>query len=371
MDLELLTRIQDDFPLVLRPYAEIGRKSGLSETAVLEKLDGFLEDGRLRGIYAIIRGEKLGYKSTLVAAQVPDQLVEEIAVHVSAHPGVSHNYLRDYCYNLWFTLALPEEKEFSNVIEDLLRIGTGKVPEAVNNPGEDFEQIPYIILPSLATFKIRVQFDVSGASANSGASAAAAGPVEPPAASAASSIPSSVPQKTDSQKETDGKESGRSGRRNLTEKEKNVIRKVQAAVPPSPKPWKEIGDNLGIGEKEVLEIVKQLKQNGIIRRISGIVRHRKVGYTANAMTCFDVPDEKMEKAGPAAAAFSQVSHCYRRPRLPEWQYPLFAMIHAKNDADCRRTAAKIAETIACKDYIMLFSTKEFKKARVHYLTEEL
>jgi DNA-binding Lrp family transcriptional regulator len=346
-DLELLTRIQDDFPLVLRPYAEIGRKSGLSETAVLEKLDGFLEDGRLRGIYAIIRGEKLGYKSTLVAAQVPEQLVEEIAAQVSAHPGVSHNYLRDYRYNLWFTLALPTDIAFSDVIEDLLRIKPGKLPEAVDNPGEYFEQIPYIILPSLATFKIRVQFDLSK--------------------------PSSVPAKNAEKNPNTGVigPAGESGRHDLTEKEKNVIRAVQAAVPPSPKPWKEIGDNLGIGEKEVLEIVKCLKQDGIIRRLSGIVRHRKVGYTANAMTCFDVPDEKMEKAGPAAAAFPQVSHCYRRPRLPEWQYPLFAMVHAKNDADCRRTAAEIAETIACKDYIMLFSTKEFKKERVHYLTEEL
>jgi DNA-binding Lrp family transcriptional regulator len=362
-ELELLTRIQDDLPLVLRPYAEIGRQIGLSEEAVIEKFDGFLKDGRLRGIYAIIRGDKLRYKSTLVSAQVPEQLVEEIAAHVSEHPGVSHNYLRDYRYNLWFTLALPAEIEFSDVIEDLLRIEPGKLPGTVNDQGEDFVQIPYVILPSLTTFKIRVQFDVSGPSGTFAPSTAE--PTGPPTASAASS----VPQKE--QKEADGKGGVRLGRHELTEKEKNVIRAVQVAVHPSPKPWKEIGDRLNIDEKEVLNIVKRLKQEGIIRRISGILRHRRVGYTANAMTCFDLPDEKLEKAGRAAAAFTQVSHCYRRPRLPEWQYPLFAMVHAKNGEECLRTAADIAETIACEDYIMLFSTKEFKKERVHYLTEEL
>jgi siroheme decarboxylase len=251
---------------------------------------------------------------------------------------VSHNYLRNFRYNMWFTLALPEKKEFSEVIEDLMRSGPA-------------EQIPYIILPSLATFKIRVQFDLSESTAER------------------SSKPSSVPAKN---AVTGGiGRTAENGRLEITEKEKNVIRAVQVAVPPSPRPWKEIGDNLNIEENEVLDIVKRLKQEGIIRRISGILRHRKVGYTANAMTCFDVPEEKMEKAGQAAAAFPQVSHCYRRPRLPEWQYPLFAMVHAKNEAECWKTAVNIAEAIACKDYIMLFSTKELKKERVHYLTEEL
>jgi DNA-binding Lrp family transcriptional regulator len=101
-----------------------------------------------------------------------------------------------------------------------------------------------------------------------------------------------------------------------------------------------------------------------------VLRHRQVGFDANGMACFAVPEDRIEDAGRRAAQFSQVSHCYHRKSHPEWPYPLFAMVHARDRDACARIVSEIAETIGCRDYRILYSSREFKKERVKYFVED-
>jgi DNA-binding Lrp family transcriptional regulator len=104
-----------------------------------------------------------------------------------------------------------------------------------------------------------------------------------------------------------------------------------------------------------------------MRRFGAAVNHRKAGFAANAMTCWAAPPEKVVAAGQKLASWREVSHCYERKTNPLWRYNLFAMIHAHTEEACREIAAKVSAQTGLTDYVMLFSTREFKKTRVKYL----
>ena len=103
----LLEEIQKDLPEVDRPFAELASRCGIGEAEAISILNTQCEDKIIRDISAIIDGRRIGFRSTLAAVKVPDNLVESTARRISAHPGVSHNYLRNHTYNIWFTIAVP------------------------------------------------------------------------------------------------------------------------------------------------------------------------------------------------------------------------------------------------------------------------
>ena len=111
------------------------------------------------------------------------------------------------------------------------------------------------------------------------------------------------------------------------------------------------------------------KQEGTIRRFGAMVRHQRLGYTANAMSAWDVPDGRVEEVGAVFAAASEVSHCYQRPRAEGWDYNVFAMIHAATEDECAGLAAKLAARAGIEDYGLLFSSREFKKISMRYFVE--
>jgi DNA-binding Lrp family transcriptional regulator len=108
-----------------------------------------------------------------------------------------------------------------------------------------------------------------------------------------------------------------------------------------------------------------------MRRFSAVLRHRRVGYTANGMACWVVPESKIEEAGQLAATYSQVSHCYQRPAYPpRWPYTLFTMIHGQAREQVEDAVERIAQEARLEQYEVLYSTREFKKERVRYFEEE-
>ncbi|MCR4666440.1 MAG: AsnC family transcriptional regulator [Desulfovibrio sp.] len=119
LDRRLLDIIQTDFPLVPRPYAELGKRLDVSEECAFERVCALRDQGVIRQLSANFRADKLGYVSTLCGAKVPEEKLDEFIERVNALPGVTHNYLRKNVFNVWFTLICPSREEAARVLEEL------------------------------------------------------------------------------------------------------------------------------------------------------------------------------------------------------------------------------------------------------------
>ncbi len=145
--------------------------------------------------------------------------------------------------------------------------------------------------------------------------------------------------------------------------------KVQGDMPVTERPFLEIAERIGVTEESLLEILKDLTRRGIIRRFGATLYHQKSGFEANAMVAWKVDESQIEAVGEKVASFREVSHCYRRNPTTEWQYNLYTMIHAKDEASCREIARKISEQTSVNTYKVLFSRKELKKTSMKYFLE--
>ena len=148
--------------------------------------------------------------------------------------------------------------------------------------------------------------------------------------------------------------------------EKDIIRKLSGDIPLSSEPYKAIANELGITEEVLLSKVKEFFDKGIIRRIGGILYHREVGFKANAMIVWTVPEDKIEEVAAIACSFSEVTHCYQRLTYPNWPYNFFTMIHGESKDQCEDIIRKISKTININHYKILYSTKELKKSSMKY-----
>ena len=156
----------------------------------------------------------------------------------------------------------------------------------------------------------------------------------------------------------------------LTDIEKRVIASIQGDMPIVARPYQAIADALGIGETELLEILQALVDRGIMRRFGATLRHQRSGFDANAMTAWQVAEERVEEVGALMATFPQVSHCYRRDPKPTWPYNLYTMIHGTSEADCIETAGQMAAKTGVTTYELLFSKQELKKTSMKYFSTE-
>jgi siroheme decarboxylase len=154
----------------------------------------------------------------------------------------------------------------------------------------------------------------------------------------------------------------------LTELEKRIIAALQGDLPIVAQPYAPIAAELGIDQAQLLNVLSDLADRGVMRRFGATLRHQKSGYTANAMTAWQVPEARMEAVGHIMAGFQEVSHCYRRDPMPQWPYNLYTMIHGKDEADCRRAAEAMAEKSGVQTYILLFSRRELKKTSMKYFS---
>ncbi len=318
---ELLYQMQHAFPLTQRPFRELADTLGSSEEAVMDAVRQLKEERIIRQTSAIFDTKRLGYKSSLVAFKVPEEKIEDAAKIINVHPGVSHNYLRNHDYNIWFTMAVaPDTALGLEKTIDILKERSG---------AEDA-----IILPTLKMFKIKVQMDTTGKRAKKEKVHKAA------------------------HKEID-----------LTPKHIEVIKALQKDIDIVAEPFADITEVLGITHEKLFEIATELKESGVMRRFATILNHRKAGFGANAMSVWSVPEEKGEEIGRQLAEFSAVSHCYLRPRYENWPYNLFAMVHAKTQEECDTLIEEMAQETGLKEYGKLYSTREFKKQRLTYFDE--
>ncbi|SFV51055.1 Heme biosynthesis protein related to NirD and NirG / Heme biosynthesis protein related to NirL and NirH [hydrothermal vent metagenome] len=321
MENELLYEMQNAFPMIQRPFEAVAQKLGTSEEEVLTIVQKLKNEKIIRQTSAIFDTKRLGYTSSLVAFKVDEKNVNQAADIINQHPGVSHNYLRNHDYNIWFTMAVaPDSKLGLEKTIEILKEQTG---------AEDA-----ITLPTLKMFKISVKMDTTGKRA-----------------------------KKEKVKKLSHKEI------EITPEYIAVIKELQKDITVTKEPFKEAVERLNMSYERFFEIANTLKDAGVMRRFATILNHRKAGFGANAMSVWVVPESKGEEIGRQMAEFSAVSHCYLRPSYPNWPYNLFAMIHGKSQEECDNLIEEMAKESGLTEYGKLYSTVEFKKQRLVYFDD--
>jgi len=318
---KLASHIQADFPIVARPYLAMADLLETTETEVIHRINEWKNEKKLRDISVILEGAFFGYDSALVCVKCPEEKMDQIASIISEHPGVTHNYRRQYEYNLWFTIAVPPDH---------------KLEEHVNIFSEKIGLQSFHILRRTHTFKIGVSFDFE-----------------------------SKKNHTDTLSEM-----SEICRRDFTEYEIRMIRAAQLPLQSVSRPYASNADRYQVTEEDLLSFLNREKGK-IVRRMAGIFRHRKMGIAANGMVVWKVHSDDLQLAGSILSACPEVSHCYARNGFEGFPYTLFSMVHASDSGELNHTIAQLSKQCGIQDYLILESTEEFKKVRMKYFTEDL
>ena len=327
VDKRLLNLLQSDFPLSREPFAALGSRLNIGSDEVIQRVENLKDEGVIRWISSVFDSSKLGYQSTLVAMRISDHRLDEAAGAISEHQGVSHNYARDHYYNLWFTLTLAKDKS---------------LPETIDNLAELAGAEATMSLPAVRVFKRLVYFDMVGT------------------------------EKSENNLDRAGESNSlliNEENRRLSKLDREALRELQTDLPLAERPFDELASHLGIGTDELLNLAKSLQARGVIRRYGALLSHQKVGFLVNAMSCWSVPLDTLEQAGNKMASCQAVSHCYQRQTNANWPYNLFAMIHSHSKDECGAIAKQISHDTKVSNYVLLYTTKEYKKEKIRYFTE--
>jgi siroheme decarboxylase len=326
LDRKLLNLMQGSFPLQPRPYAAVAEAAEMTEPEVLTRVQRLLDERIIRQVTPIYDTRALGYGSMLVAAKVDPENPWQAAKIVNSHPGVSHNYLRNHDFNMWFTLAVePDSLLGLDGTLDVLQRLTG---------AESIRQ-----LPTLKLFKIRMDLEMEGGTKALTSEGVAVEPVdlEP------------VP---------------------YDQLDRDVIRATQGDMPVIGEPYLPAAERLGMGTGALLEHMQGMRERGLLRRVAAILYHRRAGFSANGMGVWKVSPEQIGELGPRMASFRGISHCYERPTYADWPYSVFTMAHGRSKDECDAVLDAIAEQTGIHERATLYSSTEFKKVRLLYFTDD-
>ena len=326
LDKKLLDLTQGRFPLEPRPYAAVAGHAGDSDHELLHRVRRLHDQRIIRQITPIYDTRALGYDSMLVAAKVDPEHPWRAARVVNAHPGVSHNYLRNHAFNMWFTIAVEENSELGlQGTLDVLQELTG---------AESVRQ-----LPTLKLFKIRMDLEMEGGTRDLAARGVAENPVE-----------------LDKQP--------------FDDLDVAVVRATQGDLPVVSEPYAPAAAALGMPVERLLEQMAGMRERGLLRRVAAILFHRRAGFSANGMGVWAVTPERILELGPRMAAVRGISHCYQRPTYPDWPYSVFTMAHGRSKEECDAILDGIAQDTGVTERATLYSSTEFKKVRLLYFTDD-
>lgn len=307
----LIDSFQRDFPLAPEPFLQVGEAIGASADEALARIARLIDAGFLSRLGVVMRPNCAG-ASTLAAIKAPPHRLEEIAALVNDEPGVNHNYEREHEFNLWFVV-------------------TGLSRAAIDASLARIEQragAPVLDLPLLRAFHIDLGFPVFS---RNGYQKTLARKVEP-----------SPPDNGDLA----------------------LLTALEDGLPLRRRPYLETGRRLGWTEDEVIARLRKLIAAGTISRFGLVVRHRALGFRANAMVVWDIASEALTQAAATLAEAANVTLCYERPRhAPVWPYNLFSMIHGCDRDAVRREVAALAERVgtASAAHDILFSRRCFRQ----------
>jgi DNA-binding Lrp family transcriptional regulator len=325
-DKRLLNLMQGSFPIAPRPYQHVAAEAGMSEPEAIARVQELIDERIIRQVTPIFDTRALGYSSMLVAAKVDAENPWRAANIINQHPGVSHNYLRNHEFNIWFTIATEPNSPLG--LDGTLQV-LAKLAGA-----ESVRQ-----LPTLKLFKIRMDLEMEGGTDKLAQAAEAVAPAE------------TEPQPYD-------------------EKDIAVIRALQGDMPIIEEPFAPAAASLDMAQEDLLNHLQRMQERRLLRRVAAILFHRRAGFSANGMGVWKVPDERISEIGPRMAAFRGISHCYQRPTYQDWPYSVFTMAHGRSKEECDAILDSIANETGITDRATLYSSTEFKKIRLLYFTED-
>jgi DNA-binding Lrp family transcriptional regulator len=316
-ELTLIDRWQRDFPLEPRPYATVGRSVGLDEDATIATFERLIDDGVVSRIGAVVKPHAVG-ASTLAAMCVPPARLDVVAAAVSAEPLVNHNYEREHALNLWFVIAGPHRDAVRGTIERIERT----------------TRLGVLDLPLVEAYHLDLGFPLTGAARREVA-----------------------PLRHIAYQPTGD--------------DRRVLAAIEEGLPLTARPYREVGYAIDLGEDDVIGRIRALAAAGVVTRVGCIVRHRSLGYTANAMAVWDVPETIVGGIAARMVRNSRVTLCYRRQRrMPDWPYNLFCMVHARSRADALAVIDDLNAVAEASgfDRAVLFSKRCFKQRGATFST---
>ncbi len=320
----LLNDFQREFPLNPEPFARIARELHTSSAAVLEQLRELQVRGVVSRVGPVFRPNTIG-ASTLAAMAVPPAELEAVAAVVNGFSEVNHNYEREHRYNLWFVVTAGNRQAIDRTLNEISQRSGYEV----------------MSLPLLRDYHIDLGFRM---------------PLD--RRQEALELPDMPPAAADPH--ADSPPAGYA---------EDLIEAIQDGLPLVPRPYREIADRLGCTETAVIDRLRDLLDSGIIKRLGVVVRHHELGYRANAMVVWDVPDGQVDSLGRQLGDQDCVTLCYQRPRrLPDWRYNLFCMVHGQDRDEVLACIGRIAQDLGIDaiPHEVLFSGRRFRQRGARY-----
>ena len=325
-DKRLLNLMQGSFPIAPRPFQHVASQAEMTEEQVMARVRELIDHRIIRQVTPIFDTRALGYSSMLVAAKVDPDNPWRAAKVINEHPGVSHNYLRNHEFNIWFTIATEPDSPLG--LDRTLEV-LGEIAGA-----ESIRQ-----LPTLKLFKIRMDLEMEGGTDALAQTVEVAPPAE-------------------------------IERQPYDERDIAVIKALQGDMPIVSEPYAPAAEQLGLAQEDLLAHLEQMQERRLLRRVAAILFHRRAGFSANGMGVWKVPDDRVMELGPRMAAFRGISHCYQRPTYKDWPYSIFTMAHGRSKDECDAILDSIADLTGVDERATLYSSTEFKKIRLLYFTED-
>lgn len=320
----LLNRWQHDFPLVDEPYARIGDALGIEAAEVLAEYRALLEEGSVSRIGGVF-GAGAGGSALLCAMAVPPARLEAVARQVSAHTGVNHNYQREHHFNLWFVIT--------GGARDPLHAELSALEQATGASA--------LRLEMQRAYVIDLGFDLHGRTAG------------------------------DSLRGSLARRPTRGAALPVAPGERALAGLLEDGLPLTLRPFERWASQLGLSPAAVLATLVRWLDAGTLRRFGVIVRHHELGFAANAMTVFDVPDDTVDALGTELARQPGVTLAYRRTRAAQWPYNLYCMVHGRDRASVQAALAQAVQRagLARHAHEVLFSCRRFKQTGARYFRE--
>ncbi|MBN1759035.1 MAG: hypothetical protein JW863_11995 [Chitinispirillaceae bacterium] len=322
----LLNLVQHEFPLEKQPYASIAARLGITEVECIDLLRELNRQGILREIRPVINWRNAGFTGMLIGMTVDPERVDTVANEINRLPGVTHNYLREGTVNLWCTLTYGSDEEKTRHLTFMRELpGVRELKEFYSEK----------------TYKIGLLLDLSsdgerGDGLNAGSQFSGVrctGRIQ------------TLPYTT----------------RPDTTAVLQHLMVVQEPLHFSEHPFLHYAQQLEITEDEVLTLLRTYLSDGTIRRVAGVLKHNRAGFTDNAMVALEVENNRCDEAGETLAQFPFITHCYRRTSYPDWPYTMYAMVHARSPEEFFSHIGKIRGAVSCGSMNVLRSVKEFKK----------
>lgn len=315
----LLNDWQRDFPLRAQPFDELARSLTVSPDEVIDAYRHLQHDGavsRIGGVWSA----GAGGAAMLCALAVPPDQLSHVALVVNHTPGVNHNYEREHRFNLWFVI-------------------TGQDRATVHHHVDEIERrsgLSALRLPMRRAYRIDLGFDLSRHAATP------AHEVQP----APRHVVPVAPQ------------------------DARLAALIEEGLPLAHRPYDVWAQALGMSTGAVLGILQRWLVQHTLRRFGVVVRHHNVGFAANAMTVFDVPDDRVDEMGRRLAGQSGITLCYQRERAPGWPYNLYCMVHGRDRHGATQMIQRAIDAAGLRawPHEVLFSIRRFKQTGGRYFS---